>query len=248
MVLTLVLIGVVGGFLSGLLGIGGGVVLLPLLVYGGQIPIKMATSVSMVVIIFASASSMLAHGARGNLDLSTGLRMGVASISGALVGSLLSGIFPEALFYWLYISLVAAAAVVLVMPRREGRTRHADAEKHKLTPVFCGLFQGSVTGVLGIGGGFIIVPLMIYFLKMKIHKAVGTSLIVILFSAVAGLFGKVAVGHFDIQTIVWVIAGVIPATQAGAWTAQKASPRILRLILAGLLIGILVWTVANSVL
>ena len=185
--LTLVLIGAVGGFLSGLFGIGGGVILIPLLVYGGQIPIKIATSVSMVFIVFASVSGILAHRARGKLDLSTGVWMGTATVSGALVGSLLSDVFPEAFFYWLYIILVGAAVVVLLLPRRQERATHNDDDRHSLA-FFLRAFSGLCHGCLRCRGWF--------------YRC----------------------------------------------AAQKTAPRILRLFLAVLLIGILVWMVGNTIL
>lgn len=241
----LLLIGGVGGFSSGLLGIGGGVILIPLLIYVGHTSIIIAASVSMVVIIFASSSGALAHYGRQNIHIPTGIWMGVASISGALAGSLLSSVFPEAFFYYLYMGLVGGAIVILLFRRQEDQAASGEYHLRRLGTVIVGLFQGFVAGILGIGGGFIVIPLMIYFLHMPIHKAVGTSLLVMLFSAVAGFIGKLTIGHYDLRIILWVVVGTIPATQVGAWAAQKSSPRLLRLFLVILLIGILVWMIRS---
>lgn len=234
--------------MSGLLGIGGGVVLIPLLIYLGHTSIKMAASVSMVVIIFASSSGALAHYGRGNVHVATGVWMGLASISGALGGALFSGLFPGNFFYYLYVGLVAAAVIMLLFLRQEGRAVPGEYHLRRLPTFVVGLFKGFVTGVLGIGGSFIVVPLMIYVLDMPIHSAVGTSLIVTLFSAVAGFLGKLAIGHYDFSIILWVVLGTIPATQAGAWAAQKSNPRLLRLFLVTLLIVILLWTTGSVLL
>jgi hypothetical protein len=246
-VLTLLLIGAVGGFSSGLLGVGGGVILIPLLIYVGDTSIIIAASVSMVVIIFASSSGVLAHYGRQNIHFPTGIWMGVASVSGALAGSLLSSIFPEAFFYHLYIGLVGAAIVILISRQREDGAVSGEYQLRRFGSVIVGLFQGFVAGVLGIGGGFMVVPLMIRFLQMPIHKAVGTSLLVMLFSAVTGFIGKLTIGHYDFHIILWVVVGTIPATQIGALAAQKSSPRLLRLFLLFLLIGILVWMIRSIV-
>ncbi len=237
-----------GGFLSGLLGIGGGVVLIPLLVFVVHVPIKMAASASIVVIIFASSSGSFAHYGRGNLHIPTGIWMGLASISGALGGSLFSGVFSENFFYLLYIGLITGAVAMLLFRSKEELGVQSEYHLRKPRSVLVGLLQGFVTGVLGIGGSFIIIPLMIYSLGVPIHKAVGTSLVVTLFSAVAGLIGKVAIGHFDLHIILWVVLGTLPATQFGARTAQKSSPRLLRLCLVILLIGILLWMIRSSLL
>jgi uncharacterized membrane protein YfcA len=242
-ILTLLLIGGVGGFLSGLLGIGGGVVLIPLIIYFGQTSIKMAASVSIVVVIFASSFGTFAHYGRGNLHVQTGIWMGLASITSALGGAFFSGMFSEAFFYLFYIGLIAVAIVMLFFRSQEELAIAKEYHLRKPHTVSVGLFKGFLTGVLGIGGGFIVIPLMIYFLGMPIHRAVGTSLVVTLFSALAGFMGKVAIGHFDLNIILWVVLGTIPTTQGGAWVAQKSSPRLLRLCLMILLIVILIWMI-----
>jgi len=247
-VLILLSIGAVGGFLSGLLGIGGGVILIPLLVYVGHTSIAVAASANIVVIIFASISGGAVHYGKGNVHALTGTWMGLASMVGALVGSLSSNVFSEEFFYYLYMALVAAAIIILLFPRPEERATSTEYQLRRLPTVFIGLFKGFVTGVLGIGGSFIVIPLTIYFLDMPIHMAVGTSLLVTLFSAVAGFFGKLAIGHFDLSVIIWVVLGVIPTTQVGVWAAQKSSPRLLRLFLGILLVGILIWMIWSVLL
>ena len=247
-ILTLYLIGAVGGFLSGLLGIGGGVILIPLLIYVGHVPIKVATSVSMVAIIFASSFGTVAHHRRKSIHVPTGIWMGPASIVGAFAGSIFSGTFPDDFFYYLYMGLVLTAAIILLFPRREDREGSTDYDLQRFPTVLVGFFQGFVTGILGIGGGFIVVVLMIYFLGMPIHQAVGTSLVVTLFSALAGFVGRLATGHFDLHVIIWVVLGTIPATQVGVYVTQRSSSRLLRLFLLILLIGILVWMIRSVLL
>lgn len=227
--------------MAGLLGIGGGVVLIPLLIYVGHTPIKVAASVGMVVVIVASFFGGLAHYGRGNIHLPTGVWMGLGSISGAMAGSLFSGVFPSSFFYSFYIGLVAAGAVMLLLPRRGDRVASRQQLGRRIPIIGMGVFKGFVTGVLGIGGSFIIIPLMFRFLDLPIHTVVGTSLMITLFSALAGFLGKLAVGHYDFHIILWVVFGTIPATQLGVWAAQKSSPGLLRLILVILLILILLW-------
>lgn len=245
-VLTLLFIGAAGGFLSGLLGIGGGVILIPLLIYVGHVSIKVATSVSVVAIIFASSSSVLAHYRRGNVHVPTGVWMGVASVCSALGGALLSGIFSDCFLYYLYMGVVAGATIMLLFPRPEDRANPPEFHLRRLSTVFTGLVQGFLTGVLGIGGGFIVIPLMIHLADMPTHKALGTSLLIVLFSAMAGFVGKLAIGHFELSIIIWVVLGIVPAAQFGAWASQKSSPRLLRLFLVILLVLILfkmIWSV-----
>lgn len=242
-VLVLFFIGIIGGFLSGLLGIGGGVVLIPLLIYVGHTSIKIATSVSIIVVIFASFSAAFAHYRRRNVHTPTGIWMGLTSISGAFGGSFLSGILPENFFYYLYMGLVAGAVIILLLPRPEDQAISREYHIRKLPTFLVGILQGFLMGILGIGGSFIVIPLMSYFLELPTHKAIGTSLIVTLFSAVAGFMGKFAIGQFDLYIIIWVVLGTVPATQFGTWASHKSSPQLLRLFLTILLVGILIWMI-----
>ena len=234
-VLLFLLIGVVGGFLSGLLGIGGGVVLIPLLVYIGHTPIKTATSVSIVAIIFAAFSGILGHYRGRNIHVPTGMCMGVASIFSAFGGSFVSGFVSDQILYHLYTGLVAGALMMLLFSQAQDSSVAGEFQFRKLPTVLVGILQGFLTGILGIGGGFIVVPLLIYLLDMPTLLAIGTSLVVILFSAIVGLFGKVVTGQFNLGITIWVILGTIPAAQMGARIAQNTSPRLLRFFLVMLL-------------
>lgn len=233
--LPFLFIGAVGGFLSGLLGIGGGVVFIPLLVYLGHTPIKIATSVSMVVIIFASASGLLGHHRAKNIHFSTGMWMGIASIFSALVGSFVSGAVPDMVLHHLYTGLVAAALIMLLFSAKRGGPLSAEFGLRKLPTLLVGILQGLLTGLLGIGGGFIVVPSLVYLLDMPTLLAIGTSLFVILFSATVGLLGKIATAQFNPGITTWVVLGAVPAARLGAWVAQKTDQRLLRLFLIALL-------------
>jgi len=239
-VLLFLLIGVVGGFLSGFLGIGGGVVVIPLLVYIGHTSIKTATSVSMVVIIFASCSGILGHYRAKNIHIPTGVWMGVPSIFSAFGGSLISGVVSDQILYHCYMGLVAGAVIMLLFSRAKDSSVAGEFRFRKLPTSLVGILQGFLTGLLGIGGGFIVVPFLIYLLDMPTLLAIGTSLGVILFSAIVGLFGKVATAQFNLGITIWVVLGTIPAAQMGAWIVQKTNPRLLRfflLILLGLILA-----------
>lgn len=244
-ILIFFLIGFVGGFSAGLLGIGGGVILIPLLVYIGHTPIKTATSVSMVVIIFASCSGILGHFRGRNIHIPTGMCMGVASIFSAFCGSLISGVVSDQILYYSYTGLVAAAFIMLLFSQEKDGSMAGEFRFRKLPTFLVGILQGFLTGLLGIGGGFIVVPLLIYLLNMPTLLAIGTSLLVILFSAIVGLFGKVATSQFNLGIIIWVILGTIPAAQIGAWIAQRTNPKLLRFFLM-LLLGLILAKMISS--
>ena len=99
-------IGLVGGFLSGLLGLGGGVVLLPLLTWVGRVPLKVATGTTLVQVMIAAATGLVAHYRRGMVDLTAGLVLGISGIAGGLVGSFLSGYLSTRLLEFIFLLIV----------------------------------------------------------------------------------------------------------------------------------------------
>lgn len=238
------LIGCVGGFFSGLLGIGGGVILLPLLSTLGQVSIKTAASISMVFIIFASLSGIVAHKKMGNIDLSVGIWMGASSVIGALGGTLLTGKIPEILLQLIFLGVVILAAMMLLMAKPKGENPQVKEDHSFKKPliIVMGLIKGLLTGMLGVGGGFIVVPLMIYFLGMFTLKAIGTSLVVTLLSGIAGIIGKTLFYEPLTTATWWVILGAVPLAQLGSRVAARTAPKLLRCFLFALLAAIFVET------
>jgi uncharacterized membrane protein YfcA len=141
---------------------------------------------------------------------------------------------------------VAAALIMLLLSQAQDDSMGGEFQLRKLPTFLVGILQGFLTGILGIGGGFIVVPLLIYLLDMPTLLAIGTSLFVILFSAIVGLFGKIATSQFNLGITIWVILGTIPAAQMGARIAQKTNPRLLRFFLV-ILLGLILAKMIGSI-
>lgn len=225
-------IGSVGGFFSGFLGIGGGVILLPLMVYLARIPIKEATSISMWFVIFSSISGIVAHKKLGNIDLEIGLWLSGGSVVGSIIGTRVASISSDRILQIVFIGVLLAASVMLLVPSLEYETGVNLTEYQHNKKIFglpIGLVQGVLTGILGIGGGFIIVPLMICVLRMKTIKAVGTSLLVMFLSAIVALVSKAMMNEFAWPGAAWmIILGGIIFAQLGSRVASEVSSRLIR--------------------
>ena len=235
-------IGSVGGFFSGFLGIGGGVILLPLMVYLAQIPIKEATSISRWFVIFSSISGIVAHKKLGNIDSKVGLWLGGGSVVGSIIGTRVASISSDRMLEIVFIGVLLAASVMLLVPSQENDTDDSltlGNQRNKILSLPIGLAQGILTGILGIGGGFIIVPLMICVLRMKTIKAVGTSLLVIFLSAIVALISKMMMNEFAWPGAAWgIILGGIIFAQLGSRVANQVSSWFIRGTLVVLLLMI----------
>ena len=250
----LVLYGSIGGFAAGLLGIGGGIILIPLLVYLAGISLRSPTSISLVFILFSASSGLGAHFKAGNTDLRLGLWMGTGAVAGALGGAHLAGMVSDRFLLALLGAVTALSASVLLVPRPEdlldppsGTLGKCGRNEARVKPAFAlavGLGQGLLAGLLGLGGGVIVIPLLVYLLGVNTHKALGTSLAVVWISAAAGLAWKASTVETDTLPLLLVIAGAVPAAWLGGRVAARLSPRLLRLLLS-----LILWSVtARTVL
>ena len=162
---ALTTIGLVGGFLAGLLGLGGGVIIIPLLVYGAGLPVKLATGVSVIQALFAAASGVTIHRKHRSVDTRLGLVLGVTGVIGGAVGSFGSAAITGRALLFTYSCLVLAAIALLFFAPRNEQPRPAPVDIWRAAPI--GLGVGVLAGILGLGGGFIIAPLLISVLKIS---------------------------------------------------------------------------------
>ena len=199
LILELALLGVVTGFLAGLLGIGGGMIMVPFITLlmnsrgvAGDLSIKMAIATSMATIMFTSLSSVRAHHQRGAVrwDLVRGLAPGI--VAGSLLGSL--GVFALlkgstlALVFGLF---VAFSATQMVLDRKPKPTRQMPGAAGQFG---AGAGIGLLSGLVGAGGGFISVPFMTWC-NVAIHNAVATSAALGFPIALTNVLGYVVSGH-----------------------------------------------------
>lgn len=230
---TLSVIGFVSGFMAGLAGIGGAVVVLPALVYAAGIPIKIATGISMVQAFFAALSAMSVHYRYHTIDFRLGLILGVSAMVGALFGAFSSAALPGRSLLWLYAVLLVLGISMLLFAPRQGRPDAAGAKPWQAA--VAGMGVGTATGLLGVGGGWLLLPIMITLLRVPLKTAVGTSLMAILMSTFAGTAGKMATDQFDLQIGLPVIVSGIIGAQLGGRASVKAPTWLIRASLVLLL-------------
>lgn len=185
------LVGALAGFLAGLFGIGGGIVMIPLFLwvfrvagFSPEIIVHTAFGTSLAIIIPTAISSAWSHRLRGNVDSRAALRLAIASLLGVAVGSSLSaGLSGEVLKGLMGVMQISVGLrMYFQTPPPEGRTPNP-----ALAPaVAIGFAVGAFSAFFGVGGGIIAVPLMVFFLGFTMHQAVGTSSALMVISALSG--------------------------------------------------------------
>ena len=238
--LFLVLAGAVVGFFSGLLGIGGGILMFPLLHYLPQvfgfeaIGVKNITGLTMVQGFFASLSAMLFYQKQGLVNKSLVWTLGLSLFLSSLAGSLISKAVPDRVLLFIFGALALTAAALMFIPRSYVKDDHTEdmVSFHKPAAIVIGVTAGFLVGLVGQGGAFITIPLMLYVLKIPLRVALGSTLAIGLFSATAGTIGKVATGQVPFAMAAALLIGAVPVAKAGAWMSKRTKTQYLRWLLA----------------
>jgi hypothetical protein len=235
-VLVFLLLGSIGGFLSGMLGVGGAIIMIPLMLYVPQLfglealGMKTVAALSMVQVLFASLSGLIRHRINRLVDLPLMLYLGIPFALAANIGAVLSKYATGTLLLVIFGMMTIFAFVMMMFPiKKEEIDKRAAFSKP--IAVMIGLIIGFLAGMVGAGGGFIIIPLMIYILKMPVKLTIGTSLGVIFIGSLMGALGKIFTGQVVWLPALALIISSIPSAQIGASLSGKTADKKLRILL-----------------
>jgi uncharacterized membrane protein YfcA len=242
--LLVFLIGVGGGALSGLLGIGGGIVTAPLLLYlprfFGLEPLTMHVVGGLTIsqALFASLFGGVAHWRTGNVDRRLAGVMSGLIFFAALAGGAGSRWFSHRFLLGLFLLLSLAAAVLIVLPQpKEEGSAYAPGSFSTARAVTIALGIGLLGGLVGQGGSFILIPLAVTYLKVPLRVAMGSNMVIIFFASMAGFLGKAATGQVPLVLTAALLAGILPGSAAGVALSRRVPTGALRLALGGLILA-----------
>lgn len=253
MVLLVVALASLVGLLLGLLGGGGSILTLPLLTYVADLEPRSAIASSLLVVATTSALSALGHARAGRVRWRTALHVGGAGMLGSFLGGRLAAFLPGKLLMLLFAVLMVATAVAMLRPRRPAPAAPAQevAAPRELTSAHALALGGGVgvlTGLLGAGGGFLIVPALVLLGGLRMPEAVGTSLAVIAMSSFAGLAARLDHVELEWRLTLMVTAAAVLGSFAGSALAGRISERALRqgfgvlvMVMAVLVLGKELW-------
>ncbi len=213
------------GLSLGAIGSGGSIVTLPILVFIAGVDPKSAVGMSMSIVGATSLFGCYFHWRHGNVALRTGLLFMAAGIPGAYIGSLGTHLISSSLLMLLF------ALLMFVVGTRMLRSRMPATASAVVTPARCltvGLIVGLVTGFLGVGGGFLIVPALVWFAGLDAKHAVGTSLGIIAVNSASGIAGQMQYAHWDWYLTAKFLACSLAGMGFGIAISKSAPDRSLR--------------------
>ena len=231
----IVVVGLLAGFLAGLFGVGGGILIVPGLVLAAHMTQRLAHGTSLAAVVPISVASLVTYAAHDNVDWSVALWLAIGAVAGAIIGTHLLHVLPHRTLAILFIVVLVASALRLFLA--------ADADgRGDLTPasvvalVIVGLITGILAGLLGVGGGIVMVPAMILLFGIEPVVAKGTSAAVIIAAAVMGTWRNRANDNTDLRAAAVIGASGIVTAAIGGVLADRMSDDLSNVLFASLLL------------
>lgn len=246
--LTLFALGFIGAFVSGLVGVGGAVVMIPLLLYVppllsvGALDIKLVAGVTMAQVLAAAVVGTWTHGryaaVHRPLALTGGTAMALGSLAGALGSWYVSGRVLLAVFGGM---TLVALPLMFVRPAEMGAAGSAEAVPfNRLGAIAYPGAIGVVSGLVGAGGAFLLVPVLIGLMGIPVRVSIGTSVAMVGMSAALGFLGKVVTGQVPLWPAVAVVLGSLTGASVGGRVSHRVPVPVLRGVLAAIIAVVMV--------
>ncbi len=267
-IIFLLFSGLLVGFMSGLFGVGGGFLMTPILIFMG-IPPATAVGTEANHILGSSVSGAIAHGRKKNIDYEIGLFLLIGGIFGSTLGVVFFKFLRDSgnidlIISLMYIIFLAVIGTLMLIESslsiiRKGNVRLSNKRKRNishylplkykfkqskiyvsiLVPVVIGAFVGILSALMGVGGGFVMVPAMIYLLGMNTVYAIGTSLFQIVFVTTNVVILQATYNQsVDILLAIFLLIGGVIGAQIGSRYSSRLKGEHLRILLAIAVIGV----------
>lgn len=223
------------GITLGMLGGGGAILTLPMLVYAVHVEPKTAIATSLFVVGSTSLVGMLVHAKAGAVKWKVGAVFGSAAMAGAYLGGRVAHFIPATFLLVLFGVVMVTTATMMLKGRKDDRAPPRPLSVPHVLAL--GAVVGVISGLVGAGGGFLIVPALVLFGGVPMREAIGTSLFVIGLQSFAGFAGHAAHVHLDWILVATITLASVLGSLVGARFASKVPAPVLRRAFAWLVIG-----------
>ncbi|MEM3509684.1 MAG: sulfite exporter TauE/SafE family protein [Nitrososphaerales archaeon] len=245
--LALVPIGVLIGTFSSMLGLGGGILIVPTLVLGLGLPTHIAVGASLVAVFATATSATIEYIRQKRIIFWLGLLTSASTVPGALLGADITKYMSSQLLAVVFSIMLFLISLSMLFTKDRGRSsfessRPGSARKISVFASMLTLFgAGVMAGMFGVGGGIFVVPIFNIVFGVGIHYAVATSTFTIIFTSLSGLAMHLILGHILFEYAIPLVVGVIVGAQIGSRLAKKMSSLMLRRVFSIVIVGISIY-------
>jgi len=242
--IVIFLIGFVGSFISGMVGIGGAIINYPMILY---IPVLLGftgytahevSGITAIQVFFATFAGVWVYRKSGYINETLVLYMGTSILVGSFVGSLGSRVLDAGQVNIVYAILATIAAIMMFIPKKNRSELPLEALTYNkgLASVLA-FIVGTSSGIVGAGGAFLLVPIMLVILKIPTHMTIATSLAITFISSIGITIGKVTTGQVVVLPSIMIAIASLIASPLGASIGKRLNQKILQWILAILIVS-----------
>ena len=233
--LWLIPLGFAAGLLGSMIGLGGGIIVVPILTFLG-FPPTAAASNSLFAALSNAIASTISYSKQKRIEYSLGLKLGLLSIPGTILGALIStDVTPDVFKILFGFVLIASAAYIFL--RKKIETREKTISKQMMVfAIGASFFAGIISSFFGIGGGIIFVPLMVVGMGMAMKKAAPTSQMILLFASLSGVVVHSLLGHPDFLQAGFLAIGSFIGGLVGARLSIDIKERYLQLLVSAVIV------------
>lgn len=243
MMLLVVILSALIGLSLGLLGGGGSILTIPMLLFTTKMAAQEAIATSLCVVASTSLVALIAHARAGRVHWRTGFYLGGASMLAAFGAGQLASFVPAPLLIMLLAVVMIMMAVAMLRPPRITLTQENSLDPSAPVPsiplkkaILFGTILGTVTGLVGAGGGFLIVPILVLLGGLPMHNAAATSLLVIAMNTTAAFLGQITHIRLDWGLVSVISAASVSGSVIGSLYAHRVPQKVLRTAFAWLVL------------
>ena len=231
-VMSCIAVGLAAGLLSGLFGVGGGTVIVPMLVLLLGFDQKLASGTSLAAIVPTATVGVISYAIHGSVDVVVALILAAGSVVGAQIGSWLLARLSQNAIRWGFVAFLIVVIVMLfvVVPSRDAEFEFTVLSVIGL--IIVGLLPGTMAGLIGVGGGVIVVPVLMFVFGTSDLMAKGTSLLMMIPTAISGTIGNLKRGNVDLLAAALIGGAACTTTALGAWFATLLDPAVANILFA----------------
>lgn len=239
--IAVLIFGLIAGFMSGLLGVGGGIIIIPVFLYlmpllGFEtLSVEQITGIASVQVIMGSFFAYKAHKKLGVIDKKLILTIGIQAAAGAFLGAVISKFIPGRILLIMYFSVLVFSLITLAPHKYKEKIFVKKDFNTFLTNLFT-VVSGYLSGSLGVGGAVLYIPVLNSLYGMSLKASISNVTYIVLLTALATFLGKAATSQIPFNLIIFIIAGSFFGAKLGTIANQKLSSSILLKILMAIMI------------
>ena len=234
--LWLIPLGFAAGVLGSVIGLGGGIIIVPVLTFLGFSP-TLAASNSIFAVFSNAAASTISYAKQRRIEYSTGLKLGLLSIPGTILGAYISTDIAPGLFKILF-GLILISASIYIFSKRKMESKKNNLSSSVIIIAICAsFFAGIISGLFGVGGGIIFVPLMVILMGFTMKMAAPTSQFILLFASASALISHSLLGHPDFIQAGLLAAGAFAGGLVGARLSLEIKESGLKILISVVMVA-----------